>query len=68
MGCFLSLFLSIESLIKYIEEEIKQNDMNDLIESINICDSNEKAKSGAENTNRFLVHWLGLLAKNRFFI
>ena len=56
VGCFLSLFLSMESLIKYIEEEIKQNDINAFIEIKTICFSNEKAKSGAKNTNRFLVH------------
>ena len=32
VGCFLSFSLSIESLIKYIEEEIKQNAINALIE------------------------------------
>ena len=68
VGCFLSWFLSIESFIRYIEEESKQNDINALIETINICVSKEKAKSGAKNTNRFLVHWFGLLAKNRFLI
>ena len=68
VGCFLSWFLSIESLIRYIEEESKQNDINAFIENINILISKEKAKSGAKNTNRFLVHWFGLLAKNRFFI
>ena len=68
VGCFLSWFLSIESLIRYIEEESKQNDINAFIEIINIFVSKEKAKSGAKNTNRFLVHWFGLLAKNRFLI
>ena len=68
VGCFLSWFLSIESLIRYIEEESKQNDKNALIEIINILVSKEKAKSGAKNTKRFLVHWFGLLAKNRFLI
>ena len=68
VGWFLSWFLSIESLIRYIEEESKQNDINAFIEIINIFVSKEKAKSGAKNTNRFLVHWFGLLAKNRFLI
>jgi hypothetical protein len=30
--------------------------------------SKEKAKRGAKNTIRFLVHWLGLLAKKKFLI
>ena len=68
IGCFLSLFLSIESLTKYIEEERKQNDINALIETINICKSKEKEKSGAKNINKFLVHWFGLHAKYRFLI
>ena len=68
VGWFLSWFLSIESLIRYIEEESKQNDINAFIEIINIFVSKEKAKSGAKNTKRFLVHWFGLLAKNRFLI
>ena len=55
-------------MIRYIEEESKQNDINAFIEIINILVSKEKAKSGAKNTNRFLVHWFGLLAKNRFLI
>ena len=50
------------------QEESKQNDINAFIETMNICVSKEKAKSGAKNTNRFLVHWFGLLAKNRFLI
>ena len=68
VGCFLSWFLSIESLIRYIEEEIKQNDINAFIEIIKIWVSKEKAKSGAKNTNRFLDHWFGLIAKNKFLI
>ena len=56
VGCFLSLFLSIESLIKYIEEEIKQNAIKAFIETNKVFVSNEKAKSGAKNTKRFLVH------------
>ena len=67
-GCFLSLFLSIESLIKYIEEERKQNATNALIETINICKSKVKAKNGAKNISKFLVHWFGLHAKNKFLI
>ena len=58
----------MESFIKYIDEEIKQNAINALIEVRKVCFSKEKAKRGAKNTSRFLVHWLGLLAKNKFLI
>ena len=68
VGWFISCFLSNESLIRYIEEESKQNDINAFIETNNICISNEKAKNGAKNTKRSLVHWFGLQAKNRFLI
>ena len=64
----MSFSLSIESLIKYIEEEIKQNAKKACKESIKIFFSKEKAKRGAKNTNRFLVHWWGLVAKNKFLI
>ena len=56
VGCFLSLSLSMESFIKYIDEEIKQNAINALIEVSKVCLSKEKAKRGAKNTSRFLVH------------
>ena len=56
VGCFLSLFLSIESFNKYIEDEIKENEINAFIETISICKLKEKAKSGAKNINKFLVH------------
>ena len=56
LGCFLSLFLSIESLIKYIEEETIQKAINVLRAAIHICDSKEKEKSGAKKTIRFLDH------------
>ena len=68
VGCFLSLFLSIESLIKYIDEERKQNAKKALIETINICKSKVKAKNGAKNISKFLVHCFGLQAKNKFLI
>ena len=58
----------MESFIKYIDEEIKQNAINALIEVSKVGVSKEKAKRGAKNTSRFLVHWLGLLAKNKFLI
>ena len=56
MGCFLSLFLSIESLIKYMDEEIKQNAIKAFIETKKVSFSKEKAKSGTKKTNKFLVH------------
>ncbi len=56
VGCFLSLFLSTQSLIRYIEEEIKQKDKNAFNEAINISGSKEKAKKGAKNTIIFLLH------------
>ena len=56
VGCSLSLSLSMESFIKYIDEEIKQNAINALIEVRKVCFSKEKAKRGAKNTSRFLVH------------
>ena len=56
VGCFLSFSLSIESLIKYIAEEIKQNAIKAWSESNQVCFSIEKAKSGDRNTNRFLTH------------
>ena len=56
VGCFLSFSLSMESFIKYIDEEIKQNAINALIEVNIVCVSKEKAKRGAKNTSRFLVH------------
>ena len=56
VGCSLSLSLSMESFIKYIDEEIKQNAINALIEVSKVCVSKEKAKRGAKNTSRFLVH------------
>ena len=68
VGCFLSLSLSIESLIKYIAEEIKQNAIKAWNESNQFFFSKVKAKSGARNTNRFLIHWFGLVAKNKFLI
>ena len=56
VGCSLSFSLSMESLIKYIDEEIKQNAINALIEVSKVCESKENAKIGAKNTSRFLVH------------
>ena len=56
VGCILSLFLSTQSLIRYIEEEIKQKDKNAFSEAINISGSNSKAKKGAKNTIIFLLH------------
>ena len=46
----------MESFIKYIDEEIKQNAINALIEISKVCVSKENAKRGAKNTSRFLVH------------
>ena len=67
IGCFSSLFLSIQSLIKYIEDETKQNAIKALKELIQICDSKENTKSGAKKTIKFFCHWFGLNAKNKFF-
>tara|TARA_B100000989_G_scaffold279638_1_gene242418 strand:- start:1030 stop:1170 length:141 start_codon:yes stop_codon:yes gene_type:complete len=46
----------MESFIKYIDEEIKQNTINALIEVSKVCVSKEKAKRGAKNTSRFFIH------------
>lgn len=56
LGCLLSLSLSIESLIKYIDEDTMQNDTKDFTAANHICDSKENEKSGAKKTMRFLVH------------
>ena len=56
VGCFLSLFLSIESLIKYIDEEIKQNAIKAFMQIKKVSLSKEKANTGAKNTNTFLIH------------
>ena len=56
LGCFLSFSLSIESLIKYIDEDTMQNDKKDFNAANHMCDSKENEKSGAKKTMRFLVH------------
>ena len=67
VGCFLSLFISIQSLIKYIEDETKQNAMKALKELTHISDSKENTKSGAKKTIRFFCHCSGLSARKNFF-
>ena len=68
VGCFLSLSLSNESLIKYIADEIKQNDIKALPDKSSIWGSKEKAKRGTKNINRFLIQWSGLQANIKFLI
>ena len=46
VGCSLSLSLSMESFIKYIDEEIKQNAINALIEVSKFAFQKKKRKEG----------------------
>ena len=66
-GCCLSLSISIESLTKSIELEIRQKDIKHTKEEIQTSNICEKEKNGAAKTIRFLVHCFGLHANNRYF-
>ena len=66
IGCFRSLFLSMQSLIKYIEDETRQNAKNAFRELIQIWDSKENTKSGAKKTIKFFCQWFGLIAISKF--
>ena len=59
-GCNLSSLISIESLSKYTELDIKQKQIRERNELANTSFSKLRPKIGAANTKRFLVHWFGL--------